>query len=79
MTPVSIVLIVIALPLVCGTLILLALILKPGRGSKTNSMLDHEESQLMQELHQGLSKMEKRIESLETLLLDQEKKVEKKS
>lgn len=29
-----------------------------------------QETQLMQELHQGLSRMEQRIEALETLLLD---------
>ena len=32
--------------------------------------LDKEESRIMQEIYQGLSKMERRIEALETILLD---------
>ncbi|MBI4772614.1 MAG: phage-shock protein [Deltaproteobacteria bacterium] len=37
-----------------------------------------EETRLIQELHQGLLKMEERIEALETILLDAEKKEDRK-
>ena len=33
-----------------------------------------EETKLMQELYQGLTRMEERVEALETLLLDRERK-----
>jgi phage shock protein B len=36
-----------------------------------------EETKLVQELYQGFSRMEKRIEALETILLDLEKKDKK--
>ena len=39
-------------------------------GAKGGSRLSDEESQIMQEIFYGLKKMEERIESLETILLD---------
>jgi len=58
--------------MICGTLIVLAIIFK---GRKKES--DEVESQLIQELHQGLTRMEKRIESLETIILESQKKTSK--
>jgi len=37
---------------------------------RERARLDEEEARIGQELHQGLARMEKRIEALETLLLD---------
>ena len=39
-------------------------------GARGGSRLSDEESQIMQELFYGLKKMEERIESLETILID---------
>ncbi len=44
-----------------------------GSGSKKSRKLDADETRLIQEIHHGLGKMEKRVESLETLLLDDER------
>ena len=44
-----------------------------GRGGRAGTMAE-EEARTMQEIHAGLAKMEERIESLETLLVDKEEK-----
>lgn len=41
-----------------------------GDTSKNHQRLDAEESRIMQELYRGLSRLEERVESLETILLD---------
>jgi len=64
--PVYIVFIVIGIPVICGTVLALV---KMGK-SKKGAQLDEEEARIMQELHKGLSKLEKRIESLETIIID---------
>jgi phage shock protein B len=47
--------------------------IKGGEQSKTKGMVD-EETRMIQEIYQGLSKMEDRMEALETLLLEKERK-----
>jgi phage shock protein B len=42
-----------------------------GRGERSGNA---EESKMIQELYQGLSRMERRVETLETLLLEREGK-----
>lgn len=42
-------------------------------GGQHGGRLNDEESQLMQELFYGLKKMEDRVESLETILLDRDR------
>jgi phage shock protein B len=42
-----------------------------GRKAKTN---DAEEARMIQDIYHGLTKMEQRIEALETLLLDKQRK-----
>ena len=67
---------VLAIPLVAvmgGILIAILKILRRDRGSN-GRRLDEEEARMMQEIYQGLEKMEKRVEALETLLLDREGK-----
>ena len=43
------------------------------RGSHQNRTLEAEETRMIQELHQGLERMEKRIEAIETLLMDRDR------
>ncbi|HBG18007.1 MAG TPA: hypothetical protein DDY32_01630 [Desulfobulbaceae bacterium] len=55
--------------LICGTVLVL---LKTR--SRTPRGADNEEARVIQEIYQGLERMEERIESLETILMaDQEK------
>lgn len=44
--------------------------IKALRGSSAGDSMRHDEARLMQELYQGLSKLEERVETLETILLD---------
>jgi phage shock protein B len=43
-----------------------------GKSGGTDDEAQAEETKLMQELHQGLSRMEKRIDALETILLERQ-------
>jgi len=43
-----------------------------GKAGDRDEAAQAEEARLMQELHQGLSRMEKRIEALETILLERQ-------
>lgn len=57
--------------LICGT-ILIIVKSRPKQGAR--GAADHEEAQIIQEIYQGLERMEQRIESLETILTEAEKK-----
>ena len=71
-----------ALLLLCGTLLvgvggaflLRGIRLTSGRPSWRGQHGPADEAKLMQELHQGLVRMESRIEALETLLFERERK-----
>ena len=45
-----------------------------GRGTTQPARALEDESRMLQEMYHGLSKMEQRIETLETLLLEREKR-----
>lgn len=64
----GIIFIVVGVPVICGALVT---IVKMGVAKNTRSgqQLDADETRVMQELHQSLTRMEKRIEALETLLI----------
>jgi phage shock protein B len=64
--------IVIMLALIPGT-ILLAIKLFRGGFSRTDQHQQAEEAKMIQQIYQGLSRMEERIEALETILLDRER------
>jgi len=68
---------VICTPLLAAGIIavtfLLTLKMVRGRGS-TGRELGAEETRLVQEIHQGLDKMDKRVEALETILTETERK-----
>ncbi len=64
--------IAVGIPIICGTIIAVLSILK-GKPSKKDRIMGGQETLLIQEMHKGLTSLEDRIESLETLLLDQER------
>ncbi len=74
MTPVLIVAIVfggfvMGLAIIAGT-ILMAMRMRQGGLSAKSRKAQADEARLIQELYQGLLGMEKRVESLETILMD---------
>lgn len=80
--PIAIVFIVIGLPILCGTLLKLAKIIKgepvsekmdyfEGKSkSKKSASTDKEEAELVQEINQLVTRLEKRIDALETIVID---------
>jgi phage shock protein B len=59
---------------VIGGIILMAIKIIRGGISPKGKKLQTEESKIIQEIYQGLSRMEERVETLETILLDKERK-----
>ena len=59
------------IPAVIGGTILMSIKLLKGGASRKDQA---EDSKIFQEIYQGLSRMEQRVEALETILLDQNKK-----
>jgi len=64
---------VLALAIV-GSTILMAIKILRGGFSRKSQHSQAEESKMIQEIYQGLSRMEKRAEALETIILDRERK-----
>ncbi|MGD8292660.1 MAG: phage-shock protein [Desulfobacterales bacterium] len=62
---------VVLIPAIIGGTILLAIRLLKGKTSRKDQADD---SKIIQEIYQGLSLMEERVEALETILLDREKR-----
>ncbi len=52
--------------------ILLGKTIKSGGSFSQSEQLNADETRLIQEIHQGLSRMEDRVNALETILLDRE-------
>jgi phage shock protein B len=69
--------IVIALAIIPAA-ILLAIKFFKGGFSRVNRKQQSEETKMIQEIYQGLSRMEERVEALETILLDGDKEDRKK-
>ena len=59
---------------VIGGLLIVALKILRGSSSRQSRQLQAEETKLIQELYQGLSRIEERVEALETILFDQDRK-----
>ncbi|MBN1517634.1 hypothetical protein JXA32_13810 [Candidatus Sumerlaeota bacterium] len=59
--------------IICGSLVEALKVIKGESGGK-NAKLSEDETRLIQELHQGLLRMEKRIEALETILLEDKRR-----
>ena len=62
---------VVLIPAIIGGTILLSIRLLKGKTSRKDQADD---SKIIQEIYQGLSRMEERVEALETILLDREKR-----
>ena len=59
------------IPAVIGGTILMSIKLLKGGTSRRDQA---EDSKIIQEIYQGLSRMEERVEALETIMMDQDKK-----
>jgi phage shock protein B len=64
--------IVLVLAIIPVTIVLAIRLLKGGI-SRTDREKQAQEAKMIQEIYQGLSRMEERVETLETILLDREK------
>lgn len=58
---------------VVGSTILMAIKILRGDLSKKGQRLQTDEVRILQELHRGLERMEKRMEALETIIFDQKR------
>ena len=71
LVPIFIVFIVVGLPVLSATLIKLAKIIKgESTDKKGNSRSSHEEAEIVQDIHMMVTRLEKRIDALETIVLD---------
>ena len=59
---------------IIGSTILMAIKILRGGLSQKGQKLQTDEARMIQEIYQGLSRMEGRVEALETIILDREKK-----
>jgi phage shock protein B len=59
---------------IIGSTILMAIKILKGGLSQKGQKLQTDEARTIQEIYKGLSKMEKRLEALETIILDRERK-----
>lgn len=66
---------VLAIPLaiIIGIVVLLGLLIVRG-GARRGAVSEAEETKIIQDIHLGLRKMEERIETLETILIEKERK-----
>jgi len=65
--------VVLALAIIGSTILMAIKILKGGI-SREGQKSQTNEAKVIQEIHQGLAQMEERVEALETLILDHERK-----
>ncbi len=65
--------ILMALVVIGGTILFSIRIVKGGGVSLKGRKLQAEDAKMMQEIYMGLSRMEERINTLETILLDKER------
>ena len=71
-----VVVLILALPVLAVVGFFLMIISRGGSGKRDG--IQAEETRLIQELHQGLLRMEERIDALETILFDAEQKEDRK-
>jgi phage shock protein B len=64
---------ILALAIIGSTILMVIKILRGGLSQK-GQKLQTDEARMIQEIYQGLSRMEGRVEALETIILDREKK-----
>lgn len=59
---------------IIGSTILMAIKIVKGGLSRKGQKLETDEAKVIQQIYQGLSRMEERVEALETIILDSERK-----
>ena len=59
---------------IIGSTILMAIKILKGGLSRKGQKVQSEEAGMIQEIYQGLSRMEARVEALETIILERERK-----
>ncbi|MBW2203906.1 MAG: phage-shock protein [Deltaproteobacteria bacterium] len=59
---------------IIGSTILMAIKIFKGTVSKKSQQNQTDEAKMIQEIYKGLSQMEERLEALETIILDRERK-----
>ncbi len=59
---------------IIGSTILIGVKILKGGVSRKGQNLQADETRMIQEIYQGLSRMEERVEALETIILDRERK-----
>ena len=64
---------ILALAIIGSTILMAIKILKGGLSQK-GQKLQTDEARMIQEIYQGLSRMEGRVEALETIIVDRERK-----
>ncbi len=64
--------IVAIIAIIFGFVLLSSKTKRQGSSFRQSGKLDADETRLIQEIHQGLSKMVKRVDALETILFDRE-------
>jgi phage shock protein B len=64
---------VLALAIIGSTILMAIKILKGGLSRKGQN-LETDEAKVIQQIYQGLSRLEERVEALETIILDRERK-----
>jgi phage shock protein B len=63
---------IIVLPIIAGTLIVLAVVIKGSGRRRRSGLTEAEETQLIQEMNRSLTRLENRIEALETIILERD-------
>ena len=71
MIQIATILIVIGLPVICGTIVVLVKIFHGG-GGKRQRETEAEEARLIQQMHRDLTRLEERMESMETIVLERD-------
>ena len=59
---------------IIGSTILIGISILKGGVSRKGQKFQSDEARMIQEIYKGLSRMEQRVEALETIILDREKK-----
>jgi phage shock protein B len=73
MPPTVFFMITVGLPVICGTLIILAFIFLAAMRSRKHNNVSEDDTRLMQQMHQTLLRMEKRIDALETIYFEMDR------
>jgi phage shock protein B len=74
MNPIYFFLIVVGIPVLCGTLIIITGMILAASRKRGDESASKEETRILQEMHQSLIRMEKRIDALETIYFEMDRR-----